>query len=72
MKGFLQNVSDEEILFVIVGEEVSWQVLSQGIWYISGEHSLDCLLGHMLDTNLAMINIIGNVHIYSGPIDSGL
>ena len=43
-----------------------------GIWYISRKHRLDCLLGIMLGTDLAMINIIGNVRIYSGPGDGGL
>ena len=56
---------------MVVGEEVSCQVLPWGIWHISRDHSLDCLLGLMLGTNLASINIINNVHIYSGPVDSG-
>ena len=46
--------------------------LPQGNWYISGEHRLDCLLGLMLGTDLAIISIIGNVSVYSGPVDSGL
>ena len=33
---------------------------------------MDCLLGLMLGTGLAMINIIGNVSIYPRPVDSGL
>ena len=66
---FTEGVCAEEILFVVVGEEVSCQVLPWEIWCISGEHRLDCL---MLGTDLAMINIIDNVSIYSGPVDGGL
>ena len=69
---FTESVCNREVLFVVVGEEVSCQVLLWGIWYISGEHRLDCLLGLMLGTNLASINIISDVHIYSRPVDGGL
>ena len=57
---------------MVIGEEVSCQVLPQGIWYISGEHRLDCLLGLMLGTTLALINVINNVCIYSKLVDGGL
>ena len=65
---FTESVCNEEVLFVVVGEEVScpW-----GIWYISGEHRLDCLLGSMLGTNFALINTIGDVQVYAGPVDGG-
>ena len=54
---------------MVVGEEVSCQVLPQGIWFISGEHRLDCLHDLMLGTNLALINIICDVCICSRPVD---
>ena len=38
-------------------EGVSYQVLPEGIWCISQEHRLDSLLGFMLGTDLAMIDI---------------
>ena len=57
---------------MVVGEEVTWQVLPRGIWHTSWEHRLDCLLGLMLDTNLALINIISDVCIYPRPVDGGL
>ena len=57
---------------MVVCEEICCQILPQGIWHISGECRLDCLLGLMLGTGLAMINIIGDVGIYPGPVDSGL
>ena len=57
---------------MVVGEEVSCKVLPLGFWYISGEHRLDCLLSLILGTDRAVINIIGDVSIYSGPVNSGL
>ena len=68
---FTESLCKDEVLLVVVGEEVSCQVLSWGIWYILQEHRLDCLLGLMLGTKLALINIISDVHVYSGPVDSG-
>ena len=69
---FTKGACDEEILFMIVGKEVSCQVLPWGVWYIVREHRLDCLFGLMLGTDLAMINIISNVSVYSWPVDNGL
>ena len=69
---FTKSVCNEEVLFVVAGEEVSCQVLPGNSWHISQEHRLDCLLGLMLGTNLALINIISDVSIYSGPVDGGL
>ena len=69
---FTESVCDEEIFFAIVCEEVSCQILPRGIWHISEEHRLDCLPDLMLGTYIASINIIGNVHNYSGPADGGL
>ena len=51
---FTESVCDEEIYFMVVDEEVSCQVLPQGIWYISGEYRLDCLLGLMLGSDHAI------------------
>ena len=56
---------------MVVGEEVSCQDLPWGT-HISGDHRLDCLLGLKLDTDLAMINIISDVCIYSRPVDGSL
>ena len=39
---------------------------------MSQEHWLECLFGLMLGINLASINIISNVCIHYGPIDSCL
>ena len=69
---FTEGVCNEEILFIVVGEDVSCYVLPWGIWYISGMHRLDCFLVLVLGMELAMINIIGNVSIYSGTVDGGL
>ena len=69
---FIGGVCDDEILFMVVCKDVCCQVLPRGIWYISGKHRLDCLLGLMLGIDLTMINIIGNVGIYSGPVEGGL
>ena len=57
---------------MVVDEDVSCEVLPGVIWHFSLKHRLDCLPGLMLGANLAKINIISNVHIYSGLVDGGL
>ena len=60
---FTESVHYEEILLVVVCKEISCYLLPWEIWHIYGEHRLDCLLGLMLGTGLARINIIGNVSV---------
>ena len=67
LKGYLQKISAMRRYSMVVSEEeVSCKVLPWGIWYISGDHRLDCLLGLMLSANLALINIIWASRWWSG------
>ena len=63
-KVLTEGISDKEIFFVVC-EKVCCKVLPGGVWYISKEHWLDCLFGFILDTDLASIDVIGNVGIHS-------
>ena len=57
MQGYLLNVT-------AMRRYSLWLYVKKwGIWHISGEHRLDCLLGLMLGTGFATINIIGDVNI---------
>ena len=69
---FTEDVCYEEIFFAIVGEDISSKVLPGRIWHVSWKLRVNCLFCLMLATDLAMINIIGDVCIYSGPVNNCL